>query len=75
MLAAAYRIEELLLRSGAAVDARNDNGETPLHYAAEYDARFTAEELLRQGAAVNIRDRFGYTPLYVAMEYNASETA
>ena len=72
---AAYDVEELLLRSGASVDAKNDNGETPLHYAAEYDARFTAEKLLRQGAAVNIRDRFGYTPLYVAMEYNASETA
>ena len=71
----AYKVEKLLLSSGASVDARNDNGETPLHYAAEYDTFFTAKALLRQGAAVNVRDRFGYTPLHVAMEYNASATA
>ena len=75
VLWAAYKMEKLLLSSGASVDARNDNDETPLHYAAEYDTFFTAKALLQHGAAVNVRDSFGYTPLSVAMEYNASATA
>ena len=57
-------------------DAKNYSGETPLHWAARYNAFSTAEVLIRHGADVRAKNYYnGETPLHVAVEYNAAETA
>ena len=52
---------ELLVSSGAEVNAVNDKGETPLHGA--YDES-EAESLLKAGANVNAKTKTGCTPLH-----------
>ena len=58
------------LREGASVNARDEDGDTPLHNAAIYSknpAVITA--LLNAGADVNARDKDGDTPLHTAVYY------
>ena len=60
---------QMLLDHGAAVDAKDGEGRTPLHWAAgeiEEDAG-VIEELLARGAAVNAQDKDGDTPLHTAV--------
>ncbi|MCL2745125.1 MAG: ankyrin repeat domain-containing protein [Planctomycetaceae bacterium] len=47
------------------VNARDNNGRTPLHSAVQVSC-FIVEALVSQGADVNAKDVNGYTPLYVA---------
>ena len=55
------------LDSGAAVNARDEHGNTPLHWAARENAPLAVMALLLDGgAAVNARDVLGYTPLHWA---------
>ena len=65
----------MLLENGAQVNAQDNNGATPLYYAAYNDASAIAQVLLANGAQVNAQDNNGATPLSVAMEKNAFETA
>lgn len=70
--AARYRdpaIFAILLDSGAAINARTVDGDTPLHWAVKYNdkgdpAFITA--LLEGGADIEARDQFGLTPLHWA---------
>ena len=63
-----------LLHAGAAVDARDNEGRTPLLVAAWADASAEmAEILLRAGAAVDARDNEGRTPHYWALEASTYE--
>jgi ankyrin repeat protein len=55
-------IIEHLVKQGADVNARDNDGETALHGAAKYDARFVAL-LLRLGADPSIRDKSGRLPI------------
>lgn len=47
---------ELLIRSGAPVDARDDEGETPLHYAAHKGASAVVTLLLQHNANPTLRN-------------------
>ncbi|WPB74162.1 ankryin [Archangium violaceum] len=60
-----------LLDAGAAIDARDDAGRTPLHSAAGMGTAPTIHLLLARGAEVNALDGLGRTPLGVALRTQA----
>jgi hypothetical protein len=60
------QLVDLLVASGADVNARNQRKVTPLHMAARYELARTAAALLRHGADANARDVNQETPLYRA---------
>lgn len=55
-------ILEILLEAGAFVSARNKEGKTPLHYAAEANNLEGAMILIKAGAKVMPKDNKGWTP-------------
>ena len=57
-----------LLAAGADVNARDLNGNRPLHHAASAEGIETAAMLLEAGADISVRDREGNTPLLMAAE-------
>ena len=67
--AAAYgdtRTVKQLLAKGANIDARNEDGGTPLHTAAFFGQAEVAEVLIQGGADINARNNEGATPLDVS---------
>jgi len=59
-----YRVAEVLLGAGAAVDVRGFQKRTPLH-SAMYSGHVEAVEfLLKHNADVHSRDPFGWTPFH-----------
>jgi len=56
------------LAQGADVNARNENGWTPLHIAVRWGYVAVAEFLIEKGALVDARNDAGETPLYYARE-------
>lgn len=63
----------LLIKKGADVNAKTDDGRTPLHRAAENNAAETAAVLIQHGADVNAKTDDGRTPLYLAAGNNVAE--
>ena len=57
---------ELLLRSGAPLEARDPEGRTALHRAAQGGSEELVKLLLSAGADVKARDKQGQTPLELA---------
>ena len=52
-------------------NARNEQGETPLHKAVVYSKKTAVvTALLEVGAGVNAKDAYGNTPLHEAVRYN-----
>ncbi len=56
-------VAAVLLSHGADVNARDGEGKTPLHFAAQQGRIQAVEWLLKNGAAVNAKDDKGVTPL------------
>ena len=56
-------IIDVLVECGANVNARNNNGESPLHKAAVKSTEVT-DILLKHGASVDARDNDGMTPIH-----------
>ena len=63
-----------LIANGADVNAKNEDGWTPLHLAAIQNAAEVAKVLIANGAEVNANDNRGNTPLYWA-ESSQDDTA
>lgn len=57
---------DLLLASGADINAADNTGLTPLHVAAMLDRTNQAQALIEKGADIEARDSFGDTPLHTA---------
>jgi ankyrin repeat protein len=67
-VAAAYGHDSVvmfLLDSGADIDAREEDGETPLHYATWRSRLETGRLLIERGADIEIRNNWGRTPLLI----------
>jgi hypothetical protein len=59
----------------AQVNAKDDWGWTPLHWAAERGRMSIAELLLANGAEVNVKDHKGRTPLHWAVQKGHKDVA
>ena len=56
-------VAKLLLANGTKVDAKDANGWTPLHVAADNRNSVVAKLLLAHGSNPNVKDKSGKTPL------------
>ncbi|PIA16311.1 ankyrin, partial [Coemansia reversa NRRL 1564] len=59
------RVQQLVEEDKSAVNAKDENGYTPLHAAASWKHIEILQYLIRNGGDVNIVDSDGDTPLHI----------
>lgn len=64
---------QTLLEKGAQVDQKDNDGMTPLMYAAEYGRSDIVQLLIQHGAQVNQQDKSGCTPVMSATMHGHSD--
>ncbi len=69
----AKEVIRALLALKASVNAKNDDGRTPLMFAAQYEKSEYFADLIGAGADVNAKDNDGWTPLMYAAFYCRSD--
>ncbi|MDE2717184.1 MAG: ankyrin repeat domain-containing protein [Chloroflexota bacterium] len=67
------RLRELIDEDAEIVDATNDYGMTPLHWAARAGSMECAELLLERGPLVNLQNKARRTPLQLAAEADRAD--
>jgi ankyrin repeat protein/uncharacterized protein YecT (DUF1311 family) len=65
----AIDVLDLLVARGAVIDARQENGPTPLVYAASNGSLRTAAALIKNGADVSAKFSHGQTPISEALKH------
>ena len=65
-------LDALITDRKASVNAANDYGYTPLHFAAMADQPWLVSELVKNGASLTAGTMFGATPLHLAAMRNAT---
>ncbi|XP_016365820.1 serine/threonine-protein phosphatase 6 regulatory ankyrin repeat subunit C-like [Sinocyclocheilus rhinocerous] len=63
------RAAEMLLKSGADVNAEQENGETAMHVAARHGALQMIRALIQEGGDVTWKSKVGENPLHVAVRH------
>ncbi|ORX78126.1 ankyrin [Anaeromyces robustus] len=64
-----YIIDKLLKR-GANINAKDNEGETPLIIACKYGNEKVVKVLVDYGADINKQDNEGYTPIFIACRFS-----
>jgi ankyrin repeat protein len=59
----------LKVRASCLLEARNFEGDTPLHMAVHNGHLDVLSALIGYGANINVRDLGGNTPLHIAVKY------
>jgi ankyrin repeat protein len=65
----AIRVDRLLRRRGVKINTTDNEGATPLHWAARNNNVDVALSLIDKGADINAKCHQGYTPLHGAVVY------
>ena len=71
--AVSREMAELLVVSGADIDTKAPDGDTPLINACSYDLKDVAEFLISMGADINARNNDGLTSLHVTGDFGIAE--
>lgn len=72
-LSSSFEMMKILVEFGADVNAKNNSGHTPLHYAMSYGSIKNIQFLLEHKADLNAKNEFGNTPLQIAKMYHQDE--
>jgi hypothetical protein len=73
-LAGTKQVAQMLIAEGVPVNCKNDNGYTPLHFAAFTNRLSIVRALVEAGADVNARNEWGITPISSAVDKGLAET-
>ena len=64
-----------LIKAGADINSKNNDGKTPLHAAVECGMKpEIVSKFIHKGAEVNATDKYGKTPLFSAVLYSSTIT-
>jgi ankyrin repeat protein len=64
---------DALIRAGASLEARDRDGETPLHIAVRSGDATNVKSLVDQGASINVKNHEGVTPLEIVAAAQAGD--